>query len=293
MSDNLPAALLEDDFEDDIVVSEKPIAIKHEETEDGGHQFYYQDGNEDVILGDWFSCVVIDWDYSNSWHKKKYDPKAPPLNPDCSALGKKWKLLAPLPSSPYPRSRSCDGCPHNQFDEEFLKPPRCQNKVRLTLCMVGDNGEIGGDLYQVFLSPSSKKFWNNFMKSVSRSELHPKQKRVILQKIEIYFNEDVNYAQTMIDWKETFDDDESIETLKVMRDRWSQISASYEQEAAELQQQRANGAIEHDDGIRASIPAIRRRKRGAEPEVPEEVQEAEAQMIPANTVTRARRGLPK
>lgn len=135
-------------------------------------------------LGNEIQIVVVDFASRNNLYLTPYNAQnvAPP---DCYAIGRVIRDMAPEDDSPSPQADSCLACPMNQFGSgNNGKSKACQNRRLLAVLIVDpDNpdahNELDAPIYTLDLSPSNIKAFDGAVAHVARSLNGPPIKAIL------------------------------------------------------------------------------------------------------------------
>lgn len=139
---------------------------------------------EGVNLGEEIQLVVIDFINRNAWYSKPYDPDNV-TPPDCYALGKNIKEMAPESDSPERQNDTCGPCPLNQFGSASNKKGKaCRNFYDLAVLVVDPDrpdahNSPDAPMYVLQVSPKNRPAWESVVPSVARTLDGPPIKAVI------------------------------------------------------------------------------------------------------------------
>lgn len=110
--------------------------------------------------------VILDFTNINAYYPSTYDPKNP-APPDCFAISKQIKGMAPVDESPDKQSPDCDSCWANEFGSGVGNGKACKNQRRL-LVMLADDDPEEGELFTMEVSPSAIKKFDAYVSTVAR-----------------------------------------------------------------------------------------------------------------------------
>jgi len=128
------------------------------------------------VPGGSINVLTVDHVFENTFYTKAYDPNNT-VNPDCFALGRDEKTLAPHENSAAPQAESCAVCPQNVFGSKG-KGKACQNRRRIAM-LSADVEEItpehiqSSDLLYLKLPVTSCKNWAFYVKSTTATFQRP------------------------------------------------------------------------------------------------------------------------
>jgi len=118
------------------------IAAKMEESSAGGSFFSLRNGNlsfNDAPMKDnRMAVVIIDYVMENVYYEGDYDPDNR-QGPKCYAFGRDEKDMKPHENVVKPQSKSCVGCPQNEWGSaDKGRGKACKNTRRLALIPAGE-----------------------------------------------------------------------------------------------------------------------------------------------------------
>jgi len=114
------------------------VAAKMEENSLGlGNSISTQGGvmryRDADVPGNKINAVILDHTFLNAFYTEAFDPDNP-SNPDCFALSKEEKELAPHEKSTDAQNKDCATCPHNEWGSaDTGRGKACNNNRRLIL----------------------------------------------------------------------------------------------------------------------------------------------------------------
>lgn len=152
-------------------------------TATGGNYFSLRGGilsfNGNTVPGNKMNCIILDSAIENAWYEDDFDPENP-VPPDCFAIGRDEKALAPHENSEQPQgdeeTGKCEGCPLNEWGSAAKgRGKACKNLRRLAL-LPEDALEHGIDEAQVaFLKVPvmSVRNWATYVRKLEGMETAP------------------------------------------------------------------------------------------------------------------------
>jgi hypothetical protein len=135
-------------------------------------------------LGDEIQIVVIDYISRNTYYSSPYNANNI-VPPDCYALGRIIKDMAPEDDSPVKQNEVCSTCPQNAFGSGANGSSKaCSNRYWLASLLVDqDNPDAhnapDAPMYLIDLAPTSRKAFEGYVTGVARSLNGPPIKAIV------------------------------------------------------------------------------------------------------------------
>jgi hypothetical protein len=123
----------------------------------------------DEIDTEELQCIVLDSCAEKNWFKEKYDPDNI-VPPDCYAINRNAKLLAPVPEDVKDLQNDiCKTCQWNQWNSaDTGKGKACKDKNRLMLITPDDLENIDeAEPHMLTVPTTSGKAWNDLVKKIT------------------------------------------------------------------------------------------------------------------------------
>jgi len=128
----------------------------------------------DGEVSETIEAVVIDFVSNNSHYAAVYD-KDNPTPPDCYAMGRNPRELAPvsdLEGTPKDDDGNlvtvCRNCPNNEFGSGPGNSKACKNTRSLAL--LAGNADADSPIWNMVIPPGSIRYWDTYVNGVLRSK---------------------------------------------------------------------------------------------------------------------------
>lgn len=110
------------------------------------------------------SVIIVDFMSKNEFYEGAYDPNNM-TSPACFAIGQTPTTMAPSPNAPVPQSKTCTGCPMNEFGSAG-KGKACKN-MRV-LAVLPPDADADEPLAIIKVSPTALKSFDGYVNSVAQ-----------------------------------------------------------------------------------------------------------------------------
>lgn len=132
------------------------------------------------------NVVILDFVNSFSYFEKAYNSKKPEP-PVCSAVGRSVETMVPKADADKPQADACQGCPHNEFADDF-GPKACKQNFTLAVVAPNSIGTDDAQILRVNVSPSARRYWSAYVRDLEKQNLH-----VAEVVTEVSFDDDSDY----------------------------------------------------------------------------------------------------
>ena len=109
------------------------------------------------------NCIILDYINQNAWYENDFVEGQFAL-PDCSAMGREIKTMAPSDDVEKKQSDTCDTCPKNEFGSKG-RGKACQNGVLLAIVPEEFNDET--EVFTIRVSATGLKDWAKYVRELS------------------------------------------------------------------------------------------------------------------------------
>jgi hypothetical protein len=115
------------------------------------------------------NCVVLDYTNMNTYYEAAY-VEGQYAEPDCMAVGREIKSMAPSDTVTNKQSDACDICPKNEFGSKG-RGKACQNKVLLAILPEDFTEE--SEVYSITVSATGLKDWSSYVRQLQSQGIDP------------------------------------------------------------------------------------------------------------------------
>jgi len=115
------------------------------------------------------NCIILDYCNKNLYYSKPYQ-EGEFEGPDCYAVGREIKLMAPTIDNPV--NATCFGCPKNEFGSKG-RSKACSNNV--ILAILPEDFTSDSDVFTIKASATAIKAWTNYVRELSGMGVDPIQ----------------------------------------------------------------------------------------------------------------------
>ena len=117
------------------------------------------------------NCIIVDYVNKNMWYEADYiDGEF--SAPNCYAIGREIKTMAPSSAVEKPVAESCIDCDYNQFGSKG-RGKMCGNNVLLAI--LPEDFTEDSELLTLKISPTGLKAWTNYVRNLSAQGVDPVQ----------------------------------------------------------------------------------------------------------------------
>ena len=127
-------------------------------------QFKLPDGTEIPAP---LKSVIVDFVTHRFYYDRDFDPKTP-CPPACFAISVTPKGMVPNKASPDVQSKTCDGCPMNEYGSATKGDGKACKEMR-ALAILPDDADVNTEINVVKTSPTALKPFDSYVTSIART----------------------------------------------------------------------------------------------------------------------------